>query len=95
MVFKKWFPSHLVLVGDGPEKAKAQDLVFFTQFRRQCDIFGELMTNVQTIYSGSDLFLLPSEHESFGLSALEALAAGCPVVATSKKWCRRVCYFRA
>jgi N-acetyl-alpha-D-glucosaminyl L-malate synthase BshA len=74
-------PSVLVMVGDGPERADAeaearalglQDSVFF---------LGKIDA-VAPLLSGADLFLLPSSNESFGLSALEALACGVPVIGT-------------
>jgi N-acetyl-alpha-D-glucosaminyl L-malate synthase BshA len=75
-------PSVLVMVGDGPDRvhaeAEARDLgidgaVFF---------LGKIET-VAPLLSAADLFLLPTQSESFGLSALEALASGVPVVGTN------------
>ena len=70
------------MVGDGPEKERAE---------RQCRelgisekvIFLGNSNEVDKILSYSDLFLLPSETESFGLAALEAMAWGVPVVSTN------------
>lgn len=75
-------PSVLVMVGDGPERTAAEleatalgvaDGVFF---------LGKI-ESVAPLLSAADLFLLPSENESFGLSALEALASGVPVIAST------------
>jgi N-acetyl-alpha-D-glucosaminyl L-malate synthase BshA len=74
-------PSVLVMVGDGPdriyaeEEARALGLEHETHFLGKIDVVAPLLAN-------ADCFLLPSESESFGLSALEALASGAPVVAS-------------
>jgi len=75
-------PARLLLVGDGPDRPKVE------QHCRRCDICDAItfvghMTPVEEILVGADLFLLPSEIESFGLAALEALACKVPVIATS------------
>jgi len=74
--------AKLVMIGDGPEREKAE------QQARQLGILEKLTflgkTNeVEEVLSLSDLFLLPSETESFGLAALEAMAAGVPVISTN------------
>jgi N-acetyl-alpha-D-glucosaminyl L-malate synthase BshA len=79
---KKSIPSKLLLVGDGPERHMAEELC------RELGIFEETrflgkQQDMEDIYAIADLFLLPSEYESFGLAALEAMAAGTPVVATN------------
>lgn len=78
----KSIPSKLLLVGDGPERHMAEELC------RELGIFEETrfvgkQQDMEDIYAIADLFLLPSEYESFGLAALEAMAAGTPVVATN------------
>ena len=78
---KKEIPSKLLLVGDGPERPMAEELC------RELGIFEETrfvgkQQDMEEIYAIADLFLLPSEYESFGLAALEAMAAGSPVIAT-------------
>ncbi len=74
-------PSRLIMVGDGPDRSKAEaysrshglsDKVFF---------LGNV-PNLEEIIGAADIFLLPSETESFGMSALEALASEVPVIAT-------------
>ncbi len=79
---KKAIPSKLLLVGDGPERPMAEELC------RELGIFEETrfvgkQQDMEEIYAIADLFLLPSEYESFGLAALEAMAAGAPVIATN------------
>jgi N-acetyl-alpha-D-glucosaminyl L-malate synthase BshA len=75
----KEVPSVLVMVGDGPDRDDAEG-----EARRQgveSDVFflGKIEA-VAPLLASADLFLLPSERESFGLSALEALASGVPVI---------------
>ena len=74
-------PSRLVLVGDGPDLPRARVRVEELGIRDRVVFLGEY-TPVQELLSCSDLFLLPSRSESFGLAALEAMACGSPVVAS-------------
>jgi N-acetyl-alpha-D-glucosaminyl L-malate synthase BshA len=74
-------PSRLVLVGDGPDLPRARVKVEELGIRDRVVFLGEY-TPVQELLSCSDLFLLPSRSESFGLAALEAMACGSPVVAS-------------
>ncbi len=78
----KHIPSKLLFVGDGPERATAEQLC-----RRLgvCDDvrFVGKQEQMEDILAIADLFLLTSEYESFGLAALEAMAAGVPVVSTN------------
>jgi len=74
--------SKLIMVGDGPDKKKAKE------FLRKHDLGNKVIflgkTNqVDEILCSSDLFLLPSEKESFGLAALEAMALKVPVISTN------------
>ncbi len=69
----------LVLVGDGPELPKALDLARELGIREDVRVLGQL-DKLEEVLQASDLFLLPSLAESFGLSALEAQACGCPVI---------------
>jgi len=73
--------SRLVLVGDGPDLPRARLKVEELGIRDRVVFLGEY-TPVQELLSCSDLFLLPSRSESFGLAALEAMACGSPVVAS-------------
>jgi N-acetyl-alpha-D-glucosaminyl L-malate synthase BshA len=74
-------PAKLVMMGDGPDRGAAEYLV--RQKRLQKDVFflGK-QDHVQQKLGLGDLFLLPSESESFGLAALEAMACEVPVIAT-------------
>jgi len=77
----KQIPSKLLFVGDGPERASAEDL---SRRLGICDDmrFVGKQEQMEDILAIADLFLLTSEYESFGLAALEAMAAGVPVVST-------------
>lgn len=75
-------PSKLLLVGDGPDRAriekKARDLGFPEDVR----FLGKLDA-IEEVLSVADLFLMPSESESFGLAALEALACEVPLITSN------------
>ena len=78
----KEIPSKLLFVGDGPERSTAEDL------SRELGVFDEVrfvgkQEQMEDILAIGDLFLLTSEYESFGLAALEAMAAGVPVISTN------------
>jgi N-acetyl-alpha-D-glucosaminyl L-malate synthase BshA len=74
-------PARLLLAGDGPEMAAAEEAAAEAGVAERVHFLGE-QEDVERVYGASDVFLLPSEHESFGLAALEALASGVPVVGT-------------
>jgi L-malate glycosyltransferase len=74
-------PSVLVLVGDGPERVKAEDLVAELGLGSHVRFLGQL-NMVADVLRASDLFIMASTSESFGLGALEAMACGVPVVAS-------------
>ncbi|KAB2954539.1 N-acetyl-alpha-D-glucosaminyl L-malate synthase BshA [Heliorestis acidaminivorans] len=74
-------PSRLLLVGDGPEKVTALQMAQQLAVEERVHFLGR-QENVAEIFALSDLFLLPSEKESFGLVALEAMACEVPVVAS-------------
>jgi len=71
----------LRLVGDGPERPRIQALVGELELDAQVQFLGE-QVDLPAVLRDSDVFLLPSETESFGLAALEAMACGVPVVAS-------------
>ena len=75
-------PARLVLIGDGPERAPADALAVELGIAPLVTFAGEQHDLVEWL-SAADLFLLPSSQESFGLAALEAMACGVPVVASS------------
>jgi N-acetyl-alpha-D-glucosaminyl L-malate synthase BshA len=74
-------PARLVLVGDGPERDTAEREVERLKLKGKVRFLGKVEDVAQALRS-ADLYLLPSQTESFGLSALEALATGVPVVGT-------------
>ncbi|CAM1356867.1 MULTISPECIES: N-acetyl-alpha-D-glucosaminyl L-malate synthase BshA [Tenacibaculum] len=79
---QKEIPSKLLMVGDGPERIKAENLVNELGLQDKVLFLGN-SNEVAKILCYSDVFLLPSETESFGLAALEAMAASTVVVSTN------------
>lgn len=79
---QKELPAKLMLVGEGPEKEGAEMLVEDLGISDKVVFFGN-SNEIDRILCFSDLFLLPSQTESFGLAALEAMASGVPVVSTN------------
>ena len=75
-------PAKLLLVGDGPEISLINRLVEELHIRNRVLFLGK-QDNLEELYSISDLMLLLSEKESFGLVALEAMACGVPVIGTN------------
>ncbi|WP_170866119.1 N-acetyl-alpha-D-glucosaminyl L-malate synthase BshA [Pontibacter flavimaris] len=74
-------PSRLLMVGDGPERPKMEKLCRELQIYQDVRFLGKLEA-VEEVLSISDLFLMPSEKESFGLAALEAMACEVPVISS-------------
>jgi L-malate glycosyltransferase len=74
-------PARLLLVGDGPDRVKAHDTADAEGVLDRVLFLGK-QASVAELLACTDLFLLPSENEAFGLVALEAMACGVPVVAT-------------
>jgi N-acetyl-alpha-D-glucosaminyl L-malate synthase BshA len=75
-------PATLILVGDGPDRVLAEQEADRLGLRSDVRFLGKV-ENVAHVLRGGDLFLLPSQTESFGLAALEAMACGLPVVASA------------
>lgn len=73
--------ARLVFIGDGPERPRALDRAEELGVRPRILFLGK-HASVDELLACADLFLLPSENESFGLAALEAMACGAPVVAS-------------
>ncbi len=78
----KEIPSKLLLIGDGPDRFECEQLTRQLNISDKVKFLGKQEAIVD-ILNSSDLFLLPSQSESFGLAALEAMACGLPVVASS------------
>ena len=79
---RKEIPAKLLMIGEGPERPKAEKLV------KELNIIDDVFflgnsTEVAKILCYTDVFLLPSQTESFGLAALEAMAAGSAVISTN------------
>ncbi|SHG34091.1 N-acetyl-alpha-D-glucosaminyl L-malate synthase BshA [Flavobacterium segetis] len=79
---QKEIPAKLMMVGDGPEKEKAEYLCQELGIEDKVIFFGN-SNEIDEILCLTDLFLLPSETESFGLAALEAMACGVPVISSN------------
>lgn len=74
--------SKLILVGDGPERYNVEQLVRVLNLQDKVVFVGKVR-DTSHVLEISDLFLLPSETESFGLAALEAMAVGVPVISSN------------
>jgi len=77
----KEIDTKLLLVGDGPERARLEQISRNSIFSKNIFFLGSLKSTKEVL-NISDLFILPSSKESFGLSALEAMACGVPVIAS-------------
>ncbi len=78
----KEIPSKLLMIGDGPERSEAETQCRELGINDAVRFLGKLEA-VEEVLSVADLFLMPSEAESFGLAALEAMACEVPVVSTN------------
>ncbi|MFH0989730.1 MAG: N-acetyl-alpha-D-glucosaminyl L-malate synthase BshA [bacterium] len=79
---RKKVNAKLLLVGDGPERSSCEQLCRELGIQERVRFLGK-QTDVINILSAADLFLMPSQSESFGLSALEAMACEVPVISSS------------
>jgi N-acetyl-alpha-D-glucosaminyl L-malate synthase BshA len=75
-------PARLLLVGDGPDRVRAQEHAATLGVSDRVLFLGK-QSSVAELLACTDLFVLPSANEAFGLVALEAMACGVPVVATN------------
>ena len=75
-------PCKLLMVGDGPDRAEAEKLCRDIGFCDDVHFLGK-QNGLVELFSASDLCIIPSQNESFGLSALEAMSCGLPVLSTS------------
>lgn len=79
---KKEIPTKLILIGDGPDRSECERLS--RELNLQDDvIFLGKQDGLEEILPCADIFLMPSQSESFGLAALEAMACGLPVISSS------------
>ena len=78
----KKFPSKLILIGDGPDRGETERLTRDLELSDKVVFMGKQDALVE-ILSIADLFIMPSQSESFGLSALEAMSCGVPVISSS------------
>jgi N-acetyl-alpha-D-glucosaminyl L-malate synthase BshA len=81
-LLRKQIPAKLLLVGDGPERQKLEIQTRELQLEQDVRFLGKLDA-VEELLSVCDLFVMPSEKESFGLAALEAMACEVPVISSN------------
>ncbi len=79
---RKKIPAKLILAGDGTDRTECEKLVRVLELKNDVFFLGKQEAIVD-ILNASDLFIMPSQSESFGLSALEAMACGLPTISTS------------
>jgi N-acetyl-alpha-D-glucosaminyl L-malate synthase BshA len=79
---RRKIPARLLLIGDGPDRSLAERLAREGGFEDRTTFLGNVAA-IETILPATRLLLLPSDAESFGLAALEAMACGVPVVGTA------------
>jgi N-acetyl-alpha-D-glucosaminyl L-malate synthase BshA len=81
-IVREKMPAKLVMIGDGPDRAPAEALTRTRGIEKDVLFLGK-QNDIREKLGQADLFLLPSQLESFGLAALEAMACEVPVVATN------------
>jgi len=81
-IVQKKIPTALILVGDGPDRSNCEMLVRELGLQNSVKFLGK-QNELPEILSAADIFLMPSQSESFGLSALEAMACEVPVISSS------------
>ena len=79
---RRRIPARLLLIGDGPERSLAERLARDLGFEDRATFLGNVVA-IETVLPVGKLLLLPSDAESFGLAALEAMACGVPVIGTA------------
>ena len=81
-IVRQKIPAKLLMVGDGPERHRLEELCRELKTSHLVTFLGKVK-DTERVLAASDLFILPSETESFGLAALEAMAAKTPVISTN------------
>lgn len=79
---KKEIPTKLILIGDGPDRSECERLTRELKLEKDVIFLGK-QDGLEDLLSVADIFLMPSQSESFGLSALEAMSCGVPVISSS------------
>ncbi|MCX6152066.1 MAG: N-acetyl-alpha-D-glucosaminyl L-malate synthase BshA [Ignavibacteriales bacterium] len=79
---QKEIPSKLILIGDGPDRSECEMLTRELGLNKNVHFLGK-QDGLAEILGASDLFLMPSQSESFGLAALEGMSCGLPVISSS------------
>ena len=79
---KKEIPTKLILIGDGPDRSDCERLTRELKLEKDVVFLGK-QDGLENLLSVADIFLMPSQSESFGLSALEAMSCGVPVISSS------------
>lgn len=78
----KVLPTKLILIGDGPDRSECERLTRELKLENDVLFLGK-QDGLENLLSVADIFLMPSQSESFGLSALEAMSCGVPVISSS------------
>ena len=81
-LIQKQIPSKLIIAGEGPEWDMADQMIQEFGIQDKVKSLG-MVSDLNDVLKAADLFLLPSEQESFGLAALEAMAASVPVISSN------------